>query len=292
MAHEINILDYTYGQYNDYVFKEILKNRANGILKFVKIPYVINKMLISEFTNLGPSISRIDFVGEAKDKDNSISLILECQTKLPTDDDIKRFFQYVSSIRLFKNNHVVLYILCTEKPDYDKKNFILNDDCVYTMHVISLKDFKANDIFNNFEDKLQNNDVITDEDIAALQLIVYTDFDETKLEILNRARKLFEVISEKLDLDINEKIAIIYLFNVLSANMLDAREYGQYVEENIMLLNPVERYMKNEGIKEGIDRGIREGKLDDARNMLDEGISLEKIVRITGLSEEDILNSK
>ena len=82
--------------------------------------------------------------------------------------------------------------------------------------------------------------------------------------------------------------------------MLDAREYGQYVEENIMLLNPVERYMKNEGIKEGIDRGIkegidrgiREGKLDDARNMLDEGISLEKIVRITGLSEEDILNSK
>ena len=168
----------------------------------------------------------------------------------------------------------------------------MNDDCVYTMHVISLKDFKANDIFNNFEDKLQNNDVITDEDIAALQLIVYTDFDETKLEILNRARKLFEVISEKLDLDINEKIAIIYLFNVLSANMLDAREYGQYVEENIMLLNPVERYMKNEGIKEGIDRGIREGKLDDARNMLDEGISLEKIVRITGLSEEDILNSK
>lgn len=105
---------------------------------------------------------------------------------------------------------------------------------------------------------------------------------------MNRARKLFEDISEMSDFDINEKRAIIYLFDVLSSNMLDDREYGQYVEENIMLLNPVERYLKNEGIKEGMEKG----KLDVARNMLDEGFSIENVVRITGLSKEDILNSK
>ena len=292
MKTKNGIHEYKYAHYNDYHFRSILQKRANGLLKFVKIPYKINRMLISEVTNLGPAISRLDFVGEAEKDGKVISLILECQTNLPTDEDIKRFFQYVSSIRIFKNNHVELYILCTEKPSYTKKEFVIKEDCIYTMHVISLKDFKANEIFKSIEDKLKYNRKISDEDIASLQLIVYTDFDESKLDVLNKARRLFEDISERLQLSINEKTAVIYLFNVLSANMLDDCEYGQYVEVNRMLLNPVERYMKEEGIKEGIKEGIERGKLEDAKNMLDEGISIEKVVRITGLSKEDILNAK
>ena len=143
-------------------------------------------MLISEVTNLGPSISRLDFVGEAEKDGKTVSLILECQTKLPTEDDIKRFFQYISSIRIFKDNNVELYILCIEKALYAKKDFVIKEDCVYTMHVISLKDFKASEIFKSIEDKLKNNEKGTGMDIASLQLIVCTDFDESKLEILNR----------------------------------------------------------------------------------------------------------
>ena len=288
MAKENDIHDYNYPQYNDYAFRSILQKRANGLLKFVKIPYKLNRMLISEVTNFGPSISRMDFVGEADGDGKTISLIIECQTNLPTDDDIERFFQYVSSIRIFKHNPVELYILCIKKPAYSKREFVLNDDCVYTMHVISLKDFRAKDIFKNIENKLKNNEKITDEDIAALQLIVYTDFTESKLEILNKARKLFEDVCERLEFDINEKKAIIYLFNVLSINMLDNREYGKYVEENSMILDPIERYMRDEAIKQGIVKG----KLDTAKNMLDEGMSVDLIVRVTGLSEEDILNAK
>ena len=288
MAKENDIHDYNYPQYNDYAFRSILQKRANGLLKFVKIPYKLNRMLISEVTNFGPSISRMDFVGEADGDGKTISLIIECQTNLPTDDDIERFFQYVSSIRIFKHNPVELYILCIKKPAYSKREFVLNDDCVYTMHVISLKDFRAKDIFKSIENKLKNNEKITDEDIAALQLIVYTDFTESKLEILNKARKLFEDVCERLEFDINEKKAIIYLFNVLSINMLDNREYGKYVEENSMILDPIERYMRDEAIKQGIVKG----KLDTAKNMLDEGMSVDLIVRVTGLSEEDILNAK
>lgn len=147
MTTENDVFDYEYNHYNDYVFKSILLDRANGLLKFAEIPYNIKRMMISEVTNLGPSISRLDFVGEAEKEGNSISLILECQTKLPTDEDIKRFFQYVSSIRIFKDSNVELFILCVEKPTYTKKEFVIKEDCVYTMHVISLKDFKAKDIF-------------------------------------------------------------------------------------------------------------------------------------------------
>ena len=286
MTTENDIFDYEYNHYNDYAFKSILLNRANGLLKFAEIPYKIKRMMISEVTNLGPSISRLDFVGEAEKEGNSISLILECQTKLPTDEDIKRFFQYVSSIRIFKDSNVELFILCVEKPTYTKKEFVIKEDCVYTMHVISLKDFKAKNIFKKLENKLKNNEEITDEDIASLQLIVYTDFEESKLEILNKARKLFEDISDRLQLNINEKTAIIYLFDVLSANMLDSSQYDEYVEENKMLLNPVERYMKEKGIEEGVVKG----KLEAARRMLDKGFSLDDVVDVTGLSRDVILD--
>ena len=45
------------------------------------------------------------------------------------------------------------------------------------MHVISLKDIKAKDIFKNIENKLKNNIKITDDDIASLQLIIYTSYE-------------------------------------------------------------------------------------------------------------------
>ena len=175
-----------------------------------------------------------------------------------------------------------------EKPAYDKKEFRIKEGCIYTMHVISLKDFKAEEIFKSIEDKLKNNDKITDEDIASLQLIVYTDFEGSKLEILNKARKLLEKISEKMAFDINEKQAIIYLFDVLSTNMLDGDEHEKYEEENAMLINPRERYFKKQGIEEGIDKG----KLETARNLLSEGDSIEKIVKVTGLPKKEILDLK
>ena len=304
MTSNIQITDKKYAQYNDYYFKSVLQKRANGVLKFVKIPFKITKMMMSEYTGLGPKISRLDFVAEAKNDEKIISLILECQTFLPTEDDIKRFFQYVSSIRIFKDNDVELYILCAEKTEYTKKDFVIKEGCVYTMHLISLKEFKAKDIFKNIEDKLNNNDEITDEDIASLQLIVYADFDESKLDILNRARKLLEEISERLLFDINEKMAIIYLFDMLSVNMLTEDEHNQYMEKNNMLINPRERYFKNQGIKEGREEGIKEGreegikegredaKLEFALNLLNNGYSIDEAVKLTGLTEKDILNAK
>ena len=59
-----------------------------------------------------------------------------------------------------------------------------------------------------------------------------------------------------------------------------------------MILNPVERYMNEKGRQEGIKEGIKEGKLEVAGNLLDEGFVIGDVVRITGLSKEDILKGK
>ena len=57
---------------------------------------------------------------------------------------------------------------------------------------------------------------------------------------------------------------------------------------NVMLLNPVERYMWEKGFKEGFEKG----KLGTARRMLDKGFSLDVVVDVTGLSSNQIRNGE
>jgi predicted transposase/invertase (TIGR01784 family) len=127
---------------------------------------------------------------------------------------------------------------------------------------------------------------ITDEDIASLQVIVYTDYEESQLEILLKARKLIEAIAEKSKMDVNEKNAITYLLDVLCTNMLNETEYEQYMEETVMLINPVERYCLNKGREEG----EQNTKLKIAKKLLAEGHTIDYVSKISGLSKKDIQN--
>ena len=313
MALKKEFLMEDYPQIHDYEFKSILQQRADSLIEFLNIPYNILNIILSEYTTLGQGISRIDFAADAQKEDKIISLIIECQSQIPSQEDIKRFFQYVASLRIFKNQDVELYILCTKKVKQNTREFKINDQCTYTMQIISLKNYKATEIFKNIENKLKNNQTITDQDIASLQIIIYTDYQEPPLEILIKARKLIEKINNKnSNMNINEKQAIVYLFDVLCVNMLKDSDIDKYEEETIMLLNPTYRYLIKKGRKEGIDEGRKEGidegrkegidegrtegrdetKLDIVKAMLSKGYPIEEIMDITKLSEEDILNAK
>ncbi|EKR63535.1 hypothetical protein LEP1GSC036_4272 [Leptospira weilii str. 2006001853] len=46
----------------------------------------------------------------------------------------------------------------------------------------------------------------------------------------------------------------------------------------------------SEGIQQGIEKGVQQGKIETARNMLSEDIQLNVVLRITGLSEQDLKN--
>ena len=46
--------------------------------------------------------------------------------------------------------------------------------------------------------------------------------------------------------------------------------------------------IKNEGKEEGIKEGIIKGKVNVGRNMLNEGFSIEDIMKITNLTNEQI----
>ena len=42
-----------YTQYTDFIFKKTVQKYANGVLKFLNIPYKIQDMILSEIANTG-----------------------------------------------------------------------------------------------------------------------------------------------------------------------------------------------------------------------------------------------
>ena len=98
----ISAKEYEYPHYNDYVFKQTVQKYADGVLKLLGIPYTINNIILAEITDFGPKIHRLDFAVDVTKNNEEISFVLECQSKLPNDDDILRFFQYASSLLTLK----------------------------------------------------------------------------------------------------------------------------------------------------------------------------------------------
>ena len=139
------------------------------------------------------------------------------------------------------------------------------------MHVISLKDYKAMEIFKNNENKIKNNEEVTEETIACLQLIAYTDYSEPTLEILEKTCRLIQ----KLKIDVNEKEAILYVLDVLSSNMLDKPDKDKFMEGRKMMINPRDEYLVNQG------------KLEVAKKLLPK-MTIEEIIEIKGLTQEQI----
>ena len=54
--------------------------------------------------------------------------------------------------------------------------------------------------------------------------------------------------------------------------------------------SPALKRVKKSGIEEGEKSGIRKGKLSIIRNLLNSGMKLDEISKITGLSQEEINN--
>ena len=83
------------------------------------------------------------------------------------------------------------------------------------------------------------------------------------------------------------------------------RKIDRYIKElkeneerrqEYMLLNLVEMDARKDGIQQGIQQGLQqgkslgliEGKIETARNLLSMGLSLDDIIKATGLSKQEI----
>ena len=169
----------------------------------------------------------------------------------------------------------------------------MNKDCVFTIPIISLKDFDGDEIINNIENKIKNNTKITRRELIYLSLAPFMSSIKTldeqiekTVQTLNKIRnsaksaKNFAFGIEFLIVDkfIKETSRRKRLRNILRDNMRLMEEYGQ------------ERY--DEGYEKGIKRGYAEGANNEkwkiARSLLARNVPPEDIAVSTKLTIDEI----
>ena len=102
----------------------------------------------------------------------------------------------------------------------------------------------------------------------------------------------------------NTELLMFFLVYIARSQELDYNQLQKMVEENKKnggdLMQTLARQLEEkgrqegiregirEGVREGIRKGIKEGKLETAKQMLFDGLSVETIAKYTGLTEEEI----
>lgn len=173
----------------------------------------------------------------------------------------------------------------------------MNKDCVFTIPIISLKDFDGDEIINNIENKIKNNTKITRRELIYLSLAPFMSSIKTLDEQIEKTVQTLDKIRNSAKSAKNFAFGIEFLIvdkfiketsrrkrlrNILRDNMRLMEEYGQ------------ERY--DEGyekeIKKGVKKGYAEGANNEkwkiARSLLARNVPPEDIAVSTKLTIDEI----
>lgn len=173
----------------------------------------------------------------------------------------------------------------------------MNKDCVFTIPIISLKDFDGDEIINNIENKIKNNTKITRRELIYLSLAPFMSSIKTLDEQIEKTVQTLDKIRNSAKSAKNFAFGIEFLIvdkfiketsrrkrlrNILRDNMRLMEEYGQ------------ERYEEGyeKGIKKGIKKGYAEGANNEkwkiARSLLARNVPPEDIAVSTKLTMDEI----
>jgi predicted transposase/invertase (TIGR01784 family) len=90
---------------------------------------------------------------------------------------------------------------------------------------------------------------------------------KTKIKEIGSAKKVLEVLS------LDKEARLVY----------ESRQKA--LKDKISAINTAEKRGREEGIAEGIEKGIEKEKFNIALNMLENGMSIDVVEKITGLSK-------
>ncbi len=151
----------------------------------------------------------------------------------------------------------------------------MNKDCVFTIPIISLKDFDGDEIINNIENKIKNNTKITRRELIYLSLAPFMSSIKTLDEQIEKTVQTLDKIRNSAKSAKNFAFGIEFLIvdkfiketsrrkrlrNILRDNMRLMEEYGQERYD--------EGYEKGikKGVKKGVKKGIKKGYAEGANN--------------------------
>lgn len=283
-------------QSEDQLFKYATKEDGFGLLKLLKesnanikeIDFESENLTYNptELVELDPKIYKTDMILEL----DHLIVLTEFQSTIVKTIDEKRYRLYTALVDYAKRNNKPLILIVISTAEKTKiKQYKINKDCVFTIPIVSLKDFDGDKIINNIENKIKNNQKITRHEMLNLALAPFMSSKKPLDKQIEKTVKTLDEVRKSM------KCSSDFVFGI---ELLIVEKFIKNERQHKKLTNILRDTMKiiDEWRQEDYENGKKEGKeeekINTAKNMLKENYTIKQIATITQLNIESIKQIK
>lgn len=279
-------------QSEDQLFKYATKEDGFGLLKLLKesnanikeIDFKSENLTYNptELIELDPKIYKTDMILEL----DHLIVLTEFQSTIVKTIDEKRYRLYTALVDYAKRNNKPLILIVISTAEKTKiKQYKINKDCVFTIPIVSLKDFDGDKIINNIENKIKNNQKITRHEMLNLALAPFMSSKKPLDKQIEKTVKTLDEVRKSM------KCSSDFVFGI---ELLIVEKFIKNEKQHKKLTNILRDTMKiiDEWRQEDYENGKKEEKINTAKNMLKENYSIKQIAKITQLNIESIKQIK
>lgn len=279
-------------QSEDQLFKYATKKDGIGLLKLLKesnanikeIDFESKNLTYNptELVELDPKIYKTDMILEL----DHLIVLTEFQSTIVKTPDEKRYRLYTALVDYAKRNNKPIILIVISTAEKTKINeYKINKDCVFTIPIVSLKDFDGDKIINNIENKIKNNQKITRHEMLNLALAPFMSSKKPLNKQIEKTVKTLDEVRKSM------KCSSDFVFGI---ELLIVEKFIKNERQHKKLTNILRDTMKiiDEWRQEDYENGKKEEKINTAKNMLKENYSIKQIAKITQLNIESIKQIK
>lgn len=283
-------------QSEDQLFKYATKEDGIGLLKLLKESNANIKEIDFESKNLtynptelielDPKIYKTDMILEL----DHLIVLTEFQSTIVKTPDEKQYRLYTALVDYAKRNNKPIILIVISTAEKTKINeYKINKDCVFTIPIVSLKDFDGDKIINNIENKIKNNQKITRHEMLNLALAPFMSSKKPLNKQIEKTVKTLDEVRKSM------KCSSDFVFGI---ELLIVEKFIKNERQHKKLTNILRDTMKiiDEWRQEDYENGKKEGKeeekINTAKNMLKENYTIKQIATITQLNIESIKQIK
>lgn len=283
-------------QSEDQLFKYATKEDGFGLLKLLKESNANIKEIdfesenltynLTELVELDPKIYKTDMILEL----DYLIVLTEFQSTIVKTIDEKRYRLYTALVDYAKRNNKPLILIVISTAEKTKiKEYKINKDCVFTIPIVSLKDFDGDKIINNIENKIKNNQKITRHEMLNLALAPFMSSKKPLDKQIEKTVKTLDEVRKSM------KCSSDFVFGI---ELLIVEKFIKNERQHKKLTNILRDTMKiidewrQEDYENGKQEGKEEEKINTAKNMLKENYTIKQIAKITQLNIESIKQIK
>ena len=283
-------------QSEDQLFKYATKEDGFGLLKLLKesnanikeIDFESENLTYNptELVELDPKIYKTDMILEL----DHLIVLTEFQSTIVKTIDEKRYRLYTALVDYAKRNNKPLILIVISTAEKTKiKQYKINKDCVFTIPIVSLKDFDGDKIINNIENKIKNNQKITRHEMLNLALAPFMSSKKPLDKQIEKTVKTLDEVRKSM------KCSSDFVFGI---ELLIVEKFIKNERQHKKLTNILRDTMKiidewrQEDYENGKQEGKKEEKINTAKNMLKENYTIKQIAKITQLNIESIKQIK